>query len=119
MGRISPVSSSHDDLSWLQTWVSREFGDADVTTVNPWVQLETNDPGWAATISLTGTAMENVDFREVELIRSEADWFHCWIDGGVSSSDLEWQGRCGGSNLVEMVGLFQSWVEAQRTGANT
>jgi hypothetical protein len=107
------MSSSHDNLSWLQTWISREFEDADVTTANPWVQIETNDPGWAATIALTGTTMENVDFREVDVTRSEADWIHCWIDGGVSSRDLEWQGRCGGANLLEVLGIFRSWVEAQ------
>jgi hypothetical protein len=113
------VSGLHDDLAWFQTWVSRAFGDADVTTANPWVQIETNDPGWAATISLTGTAMENVDFRDVEVIRSEADWVRCWIDGGVSSRDLEWQGRCGTTNLVEMVGMFRSWIEAQPAGTDT
>ena len=107
------MPASVDHLEWLQAWARREFGDQDVTTANPWVHIETNDPGWAATISLTGTAMADIDFEEVEVNRSEADWIHCWIDGDVGSRSLEWQGRCGDSNLTEMIGLFRAWVEAR------
>jgi hypothetical protein len=38
------MSVSHDNLPWLQKWVSHEFADADVTTANPCVQVETDDP---------------------------------------------------------------------------
>jgi hypothetical protein len=109
------MADSHDNVSWLQAWVRREFGEGLVETANPWVQIETLDPGWLATISLTDTAMQDVDFEEIEINRTESDWIHCWIDGGAGSHDLEWQGRGGGNNLVEIIRRFRSWVEMQST----
>ena len=82
-----------------------------MTTANPWVQIETNDPGWSATISLTGTAMQEIDFEGVEIDRSATDWIHCWVDGDAASRYLEWQGRGGSGNLFEILGVFRSWVE--------
>lgn len=106
-----------DHLEWLESWVSREFGEGPVPTANAWVQIETLDPGWSATISLTDTSMQEIAFEEVEVERSESDWLHCWIDGGVESSDLEWQGRGGSSNLVEIIGSFRAWAEAHSAHA--
>lgn len=105
------MRTTGDELTWLQEWVCREFGDGPVPTANPWLSIETLDPGWAVTISLTGTAMQGVEFADVEFERAEEDWLHCWVDGGVETRDLEWQGRGGTANLREMLGLFRSWVE--------
>jgi len=105
------VVDSNDQLQWLQEWVSREFGEGPVTTANPWVQIETLDPGWSATISLTDTAMQEIDFEDVEIDRSETDWLHCWVDGDAESRCLEWQGRGGSANLNEILSTFRSWVE--------
>ena len=80
-------------------------------TANPWVSIETLDPGWRVTISLTGTALENVAFDEVEVDRDETDWIHCWVDGGPAGHDLEWQGRGGAKNLPELVQRFREWAE--------
>src|SRR4051812_26729082 len=99
------MSDPSEQLHWLQEWVRREFGEGPVPTANGWVQIETLEPGWSATISLTATAMQNVHFNEVEIDRTERDWIHCWIDGGVESRDLEWQGRGGSSNLAEILVL--------------
>src|SRR3954452_19631011 len=106
------MTSSHAHIDWLQEWVRREFGEGPVKTANPWALIETLDPGWLATISLTDTTMQDVDFEEIEIHRTESDWIHCWIDGGAEDRYLEWQGRGGSSNLVEIVGLFRSWVES-------
>jgi hypothetical protein len=92
--------------------VRREFGEGLVQTANPWVKIETLDPGWAATISLTDTSMQDVDFEDIEIERTEEDWIECWIDGSVEDRYLEWQGRGGSGNFVEMLGRFRSWVEA-------
>jgi len=105
------MADAHDNVSWLQEWVLREFGEGPVKTANPWVQIETLDPGWSATISLTDTVMQDADFEEIEINRTESDWIHCWIDGGAGSHDFEWQGRGGSTNLGEIVRLFRSWVE--------
>jgi Immunity protein 53 len=105
------VSAPVDHLHWLQEWVGRAFGDGPVTTANPWVQIETNDPGWTVTISLTDTAMQTIDFDEIEVRRSEIDWIRSWIDGGTATHDLEWQGRGGSENLYELLTVFRSWVE--------
>jgi hypothetical protein len=106
------VAHATDHLQWLQEWVRREFGEGPVPTANPWVQIQTLDPGWSATISLTDTAMQDVHFEDIEIGRTESDWVHCWIDGGIESRYLEWQGRGGSSNLEEILALFRSWVEA-------
>jgi hypothetical protein len=105
------VTTSEDRLHWLQEWVRREFGEGPVRTANPWVQIETLDAGWATIISLTDTTMELVEFEEIEALRSDRDWIHCWVDGGTQGRDLEWQGRGGSGNLEEIVGVFRSWVE--------
>jgi Immunity protein 53 len=105
------MTTPDDHLRWLQDWVRREFGDGPSRTANPWVQIETLHPGWAAIISLTDTAMKLIEFEEVEIARSEHDWVHCWVDGGTEGRDLEWQGRGGSANLREILGLFRSWVE--------
>src|SRR5690242_11598399 len=101
-----------DDLRWLQDWVLETFASHPVRTANPWVSTETNDPGWMITVSLTGTPLETRRFEEVEIERSEDDWLHCWVDGGVSTLDLEWQGRGGERNLAELVATFRAWVES-------
>jgi hypothetical protein len=101
-----------DHLQWLQEWVIREFGEGPLPTANPWVQIESLDPGWSATISLTDTSMQDVGFAEIEVDRSDIDWLHCWIDGGVESRYLEWQGRGGSANLVDIVRTFREWVES-------
>lgn len=103
---------SSDDLQWLQDWVIEAFGSGALPTANPWFSIETNDPGWTITASLTGTPMEAREFEEVEVQRSEVDWLHCWVDGGVSTHDLEWQGRGGERNLPELVATFRAWIES-------
>jgi hypothetical protein len=104
-----------DLMRWLQDWTRREFGEVPVPTANPWVQIETLDPGWAATISLTDTAMQEVEFAEFETERSETDWIHCWVDGRAEDRYLEWQGRGGSENLVEILRAFRAWVEAHQS----
>ena len=45
------MADSHDNVSWLQEWVRREFGEGPIKTANPWVQIETLDPGCLPTQS--------------------------------------------------------------------
>jgi hypothetical protein len=105
--------------SWLSTWVRDELGEGPPTTANRWAQIETLEPGWAVTISLTGTSLQDAGLKEaqaeeIEIQRGEDDWVHCWIDGGIRGNDLEWQGRGGAVNLDELLGLFRDWVESRR-----
>jgi hypothetical protein len=71
------VTTSDDQLQWLQEWVLRESGEGPSPSANPWVQIETLDPGWAVIISLTDTAMALVEFADIEILRSDDDWIHC------------------------------------------
>ena len=57
--------------------------------------------------------MESAEFDYVDIERSD-DWVNCWIDGGVETRTLEWQGRGGDRNLVEMLDRFRAWVESVR-----
>jgi|SRR5581483_9883399 len=97
-----------DLLAWLEAW-ARIHGE-DESNANPLVRLETISSGWSVTISLTKTKLEDQEFEEVEINRSPDDWIACWVDGGLEARDLEWQGRGGPSNLVELMTVFRSWA---------
>jgi hypothetical protein len=107
----------YEIAAWFASWVQREFGEGPHPTANPWVQIETLDPGWGITISLTGTSLQEAGLQQVsagdlEIERSETDWIHVWVDGGLRDNYLEWQGRGGSSNLVELLRLFRDWADA-------
>jgi hypothetical protein len=103
-------------VAWLQDWAREEFGDSRTggSTANRWVEIQTLEPGWAVTVSLTGTSLQEAGIRaseadDVEIIRGE----HNWVDGGTQGRDLEWQGRGGATNLPEILSLFRQWAEAE------
>ena len=95
---------SDNALQWLQEWYlaqcdgdwEHEFG----------VTIETLDnPGWRVTVSLQGTALEEVPFERVESNRSEHDWVRCWVD------EQQFEAACGPRNLQEALEIFRKWAE--------
>jgi hypothetical protein len=69
------------------------------------VDLGTVDnPGWAISIAIQGTALEGRPMERITVRRSEADWVEVWPDR------YAWRADCGLLNLDEMVGYFLDWA---------
>lgn len=87
---------SMDTLSWLQTWFqSRCDGDWEH---GQGVRIRSLDnPGWAVTLDVTGTALEGAELARQREERSELDWIHVWLEGD------RLEARGGPGNLGEMM----------------
>jgi Immunity protein 53 len=68
-----------------------------------------DNPGWVIRFDLEETSMENVEFTQVRIERSEYDWLVCSVENNV------FKGQGGPLNLVEMLVLFRNWVESRRS----
>ena len=70
------------------------------------VKIQTLDnPGWMVDIDLVDTALERRQFSSLVEERSEDNWIHCKIEGGV------FKGRGGPGNLDELLLTFLAWAE--------
>lgn len=91
-------------LIWLIKWY---FGQCN----GDWehgngIKIDTLDnPGWVIKIGLNETTLQNKEFQNVEIERSENDWIHCRIKNHV------FVGAGGPFNLVEILQIFRSWAE--------
>jgi len=95
----------NNDLMWLIEWFAEQC-DGD------WehgygVRIDTLDnPGWGLRVSLTGTYLENREFKRIKIERSETDWLFCFIEEG------RFEGACGLYNLPEALKIFRDWAES-------
>jgi len=98
---------SDNDFIWLLKWF-RDHCNGD------WehgfgIHIGTLDnPGWLITINLEDTELEQMKFDNVELERSDLDWFICFI------KDNKFEGRCGILNLPEIMQIFRNWAEVKK-----
>lgn len=70
------------------------------------VRIETLDnPGWSVFIDLAGTELENRDFLTVNIERDENNWVYSRVEM------KQFLGACGPQNLIELLGIFYSWVK--------
>jgi hypothetical protein len=91
---------------WLQAWFSQQC-DGDWEHQHG-VEIGTLDnPGWRFEIDLTGTELEGHLFSELKVNRSDADWVACFLKDG------KFHGAGGKLNLVEVIGIFRKWAEAE------
>ena len=90
-------------INWLQEWYLKNcdgywehsFG----------IKIDTIDnPGWTVNIDLNETSLENNPFDEVDVKRSNNDWFHCRVRNNV------FQGSGGSRNLIDIIVIFKDWV---------
>jgi hypothetical protein len=93
-----------NELDRLQIWyVSQCDGDWEHSYG---VSIENIDnPGWKVTVQLTDTGLQDVQFQALSIERSAMDWIHCAV------TDMNFQGRGGPHNLVEILGVFLDWAE--------
>ncbi len=93
-----------DDFLWLLNWF-RDHCDGDWEHGSG-IHIDTLDnPGWSISINLEGTELEGVEFKEIQVDRSDIDWFICFIKNG------KFEGRCGISNFPEILSVFRKWVD--------
>ena len=93
-----------DTISRLCAWYERQC-------VGEWhedhgVKIDTLDnPGWSMKVDLEGTALQDKDFEEVRMERSDRDWLI------ARRSGLIFEAFGGPMNLNEMIESFLMWVE--------
>jgi hypothetical protein len=69
------------------------------------IKIETLDnPGWAVKIDLIGTKLENINFTEIRIEKSESDWIYCSVENNV------FKGFGGPSNFEEILSNFIMFV---------
>lgn len=91
-------------IKWLEGWyLSQCDGDWEQSYG---LKIDTLDnPGWSVRISLLETDLENKQFKNLILERTEHDWIHCRLKEG------SFEGFGGPSNLEEIISTFKNWVE--------
>lgn len=69
------------------------------------VKIETLDnPGWSVSVNLSDTALEGIQFNEVEDNYDHAkDWMCCKVDGTT------FKGVCGPHRLEDVLRVFLDW----------
>jgi hypothetical protein len=90
------------EIIGLQKWYNRQCS-------NDWehqygVSISTLDnPGWLLKIDLIHTNLEDIDFIEHKIDRSDRDWILARRNGST------FEAFGGGGNLKEMIEIFLNW----------
>lgn len=96
---------TNNEFVWLIQWFDRHC-DGD------WehqygIELETLDnPGWSLKITIQETELQDKQFEEIAIERSESDWIFCKTNKGF------FEGNCGVHNLPELIQNFREWAES-------
>jgi Immunity protein 53 len=94
-----------DNLLWLLEWYHKQC-DGDWEHCNG-VKIGTIDnPGWYLKISLDETELQNRDFQQIDINRSENDWIYCSVEEKI------FKGFGGPFNLPEILLIFREWAES-------
>jgi hypothetical protein len=94
-----------DNLFWLINWYDcqcdgdweHQFG----------IRIETLDnPGWSIRLSIQETELQDKEFQNINIERTEKDWIFCRVSNGF------FEGNCGTFNLPEVLQIFRDWAES-------
>lgn len=95
-------------MNGLQRWYARQCNG--LWEHQHGVTISTLDnPGWSMKIDLLSTNLEKIEFLDVKIERSDADW----IVARRVENEFEAYGGVG--NLDEMIDLFLSWDKENRS----
>lgn len=98
----------NSSLEWLQNWYDSQCDSEWEHSYG--IQIETLDnPGWIITIDLLETELEDREFQEILVKRSDNDWISCLVKNG------KFQGAGGSLNLSEIIDIFKEWVESKNS----
>lgn len=62
-----------------------------------------DNPGWLVDIDIVDTELEDKEFTQIKIARSDDDWIHCKVEEKV------FKGRGGICNLEEILSIFVNW----------
>ena len=97
----------NDNFLWLLNWYQSHC-DGDWEH-DKRIHIGTLDnPGWSITVNIEDTELEDLDFKTIDIERSETNWLYCFI------KNKQFEGRCGTPNLPEVLKIFRVWAEAMR-----
>lgn len=65
-----------------------------------------DNPGWGITINVAGTPLGNTAFPNLEIERSDNDWYRCWREGTM------FHAAGGPQNLTEIINAFIEGVDS-------
>ena len=95
-----------DNLLWIVNWFDSQC-DGDWEHSNG-VHIQTlGNPGWDITISIQETELDEIEFREIHIERTEKNWLFCKVEEG------QFQAKCGVFNLIEVLQIFRNWAEGK------
>jgi len=93
-----------DDLSWLLDWYYKQC-DGEREHMYGIAIHTLDNPGWYIEADLQETVLENIEFTQIKIDRTENDWIHCTVKMNVFG------GYGGPFNLPEILSVFRKWVE--------
>ena len=98
-------------FNWLQNWY---YSQCDSEWEHSYgIQIESLDnPGWIVTVDLLETELEDCEFPEISIKRFDRDWISCLVKND------KFQGAGGSLNLLEILNIFEEWVESQNSVQN-
>lgn len=104
-------------LDWLMQWYLSQCDERWEHVYG--IKIDTLDnPGWALTIDLRETSLENQPFKRVEHgepsvdledWRQKGSWWVAKVEGAC------FEAACGPLDLHSVISLFRQWTEASRT----
>jgi hypothetical protein len=72
------------------------------------IKIDTLDnSGWSVDISLQETELEDKDYEQIKIERSQEDWLRCSVKDG------QFQIRCSPLNLEEGLNTFLTWADSE------
>lgn len=71
-----------------------------------------DNPGWAVSLDLANTRLQDREFIEANVDRTPTDWFRCRIEGTV------FRGYGGPANLEEILGIFLDWADTSAAASD-
>ena len=94
-------------IIWLQNWYDSHCDQDWEHTYG--IEIKTLDnPGWVVIIDIAETELEDYEFTEVTIERSDQDWINCVLKNN------KFQGVGGSLNLLEILDIFREWVESKK-----
>ena len=101
--KIKKESIEKDDFLWLQQWY-QDYCNGDWEYTYGVYLKNTGNPGWSLTVDLDETDLENIDFQQMKIDRSEQDWILCTV------KNTKFEAKCGVRNLPEVLKVFRHWA---------
>ncbi|SDC26046.1 Immunity protein 53 [Paenibacillus sp. UNCCL117] len=92
-----------NNLVWLQQWFYEQC-DGDWEHMQQIYINTLDNPGWSIRIDLLETSLENENFNNIRIERTDTDWLICRVENHT------FMGSGGVFNLNEVIEIFKNWA---------